>query len=75
MVLYCPCNTYYASYTVQGGTLSPGKWTGTNNQCERNNDRAVTDYIFYATHVQQKGENIVFSFRGQAQLAEFKPYY
>jgi hypothetical protein len=75
MVLYCPCNTYYATYQLKGNALKAEGWKGTNNRCDVNNDRRVTDYIFYANILRQKGQNIAFYYNSQAQLAEFKPYY
>lgn len=75
IVLYCPCNTYYATYQLQGNALKAEGWRGTNNRCDNNNDRRVTDYIFYANNLKLKGQNLAFYYNAQAQLAEFKPYY
>lgn len=75
IVLYCPCNTYYSFYQLNGNTLRAEGWNGTNNNCDVNNDQEVTDYIFYANMLKLKGQDIVFYYNSQVQLAEFKPYY
>lgn len=75
IILYCPCNTYYTNYLLEGNSLRGISWKGTSNQCEFNNDRRVTDYIFYATALRQRGKNLAFYYNSQAALAEFQPYY
>jgi hypothetical protein len=75
IILYCPCNTYYTNYQLQGNSLKGLAWMGTSNQCDINNDRSITDYVFNSNILRQKGNNLAFYYNSQVELAEFTPYY
>lgn len=75
IILYCPCNTYYTNYALNGNTLTNIQWTGTQNQCQNSQDNLVTGVIFYSKLVKANGNNLAFYYNNQIKMAEFKPFF
>lgn len=74
IILYCPCNTYYTTYRLDGSTLKDLAWTGTKNQCRGSLDDLLTNLVFYSRVVKQQGDNLAFFFDQKLKMVEFKPF-
>ena len=77
IILYCPCNTYYTNYALEGSKLVGVEWLGTSNRCSRNRDREVTNFLFYANTLVPRpaGDTLAFFFNTQAKLIEFALHF
>jgi heat shock protein HslJ len=75
LILYCPCNTYYTTYRLQGDTLTDLSWSGTKNQCSDSQDELITNLVFYSKIIKQQGQLLAFYYSQQIKMTEFQPFF
>ena len=69
IILYCPCNTYYTTYRLDGNYLKDTAWAGTKNQCKGSLDELLTNLVFYSKVVKVEEGRLVLFFDQRLKMA------